>query len=214
MSRITPFEQVFGTFRDRFQRLREEMTATGKDPRDRDGFLLEREVAGMLQELRPEAGFGEATESVAALVHHAYLFWEAGERVNEVTRDELVQVVQESPDSQRRATEASSTYVQLPPLAIWALLEDGSVEPLDGWFQTTRGGELQVLAVLGLRPGRPGFTTLSARGPAPGFQRRDDGSARFAPLETKAGARAGIGAVTSEAELLELCWRIGAGAPE
>jgi hypothetical protein len=209
MSRAAPFPLVFGSARERFERLRQSLASEQKDPRDRDALLLSREAAELLHELRPEEGFGDATEAAAALLHHAYLFWASGEVVRTVPYDVLTRILARPPG--RRATEPPIPpycYVQLPALAIWGVLEDSPPEPLDGWFATRLGDRLHGLAVFGLRPGRVGFTTLEVSGTRPGLAMRHEPVPLFAPITTEQGVAAGIGAVTSEAELLELCWRI------
>ena len=207
MSRESPFALAFAPLRDRFERIR--ASFDDADPGDRDRFLLNREVAALLFELRPEGGYGEATEAMAALVHHGYLFWNAGENVRTVTAEELNSVVKpigprNHLPSYRPAVLPS--YVQLPSLAIWGMLEGGPPEPLDGWFRIRSGDLLTLLAVFGMRPGRAGFTTLEVRGEPMELDRREDGAPLFSPFES--GARTGLGTVTSEAELLELAWRI------
>lgn len=211
MSRESPFDLAFAPWREHFTRIRESLE--GSDPGDRDRFLLNREVAALLLELRPEDGYGDATEAMAALVHHGYRFWEAGELVQSVSPEQLARVV--DPFWARnllpsfRPTVLPS-YVQLPPLAIWGVLEGGAPEPLDGWFRSRVDPDLDLLAVLGMRPGRAGFTTLPLQGNRPGLDQRENATPLFAPLETEGGVRAGIGTVASRGELLELAWRIEA----
>lgn len=208
MSRESPFELAFAPLRDRFERIRE--SQGGADPGDRDRFLLNRDVAALLLELRPEEGYGDATEAMAALVHHGYMFWVAGEAAQSVAPDQLHSVIDpvwtgRSLPSDRPAVLPSS-YVQLPSLSIWGLLEGGQPEPLDGWFRFRTGNVLNLLAVFGMRPGRAGFTTLELRSEPLELDRREDGTPLFAPFES--AARTGLGTVTSEVELLELAWRV------
>jgi hypothetical protein len=207
MSREHPFQLAFGPLADRFGRIRESLDGT--DSGDRDRFLLNPEVAALLLELRPEEGYGAATEAMAALVHHGYLFWGAGERVLSVSPDQLARALEPSgvrprPDPAGRPP----CYVQLPSFAVWGILEGGAPEPLDGWFAARADSTLLALAVFGVRSGREGFTTLEVGGGYPGLERREDGAPLFTPLESESGTRTGMGAVASEAELLELAWRI------
>jgi hypothetical protein len=211
MSRESPFELAFAPWRDRFPRIRESLD--GEDPRDRDRFLLNREVAALLLELRPDEGYGEGTEAMAALIHHGYLFWESGEVVQTVQAEQLGRIIAPSWTRTLRPSGRPAvlpSYVQLPPFAVWGVLEAVPPEPLDGWFASRPDQTLQVLAVFGIRPGRAGFTTLEVAGKRPDLARRDDGAPLFAPLEFGSGLPAGPGTVTSEAELLELAWRIEA----
>ena len=39
---------------------------------------MNREVVGLIRELRPDEGMGEEIGQLAALVHHVFLFWAAG----------------------------------------------------------------------------------------------------------------------------------------
>ena len=209
MSRENPFELAFAPWRDRFERIRESLDGT--DPRDRDRFLLNREVTVLLLELRPEEGYGDATEAMAGLVHHGYLFWEAGEIIRPITREQLAQVVAPTESRDLRPSDRPTvrpSYVQLPPFAIWGVLEGEAPEPLDGWFRVRSGPTMNLLAVFGIRPGRAGFTTLELRGEPPALDRREGGTPLFAPLEAGTGARAGMGTVADGAELLELAWRV------
>ena len=116
-------------------------------------------------------------------------------------------------DSPRPVPEVRPAhYVQLPAFAVWGVLEAAPPEPLDGWFASRSDQTLHVLAVFGIRPGRAGFTTLEVAGRPPDLTRREDGSPLIAPLESGAGMPAGPATVASEAELLELAWRIEASA--
>ena len=78
MPRPTPFDLVFSqSAQDVFPDITAGSDQAGHEPRDRDRFLMLREVVTLLRELRPEEGLGEGIDQLAALVHHAYLFWEA-----------------------------------------------------------------------------------------------------------------------------------------
>lgn len=207
MSRENPFELAFGPWRERFERIRESLA--GADSADRDRFLLNREVAALLLELRPLEGYGDATEAMAGLVHHGYLFWVDGERVREIGPEDLNAVVGPTggPADGPKSGIGFARYLQLPPLAVWGLLDEGPPEPLDGWFAVRSGQTLSLLAVFGIRRGRAGFTTIELRGEPPALDHREDGTPLFAPLGSDLGARAGMPTVAGEAELLELGWR-------
>jgi hypothetical protein len=210
MSRSTPFELVFGGMRDRLDRLRDDLAAAGKDSTDRDVVLLEREAAELLRAIRPEEGFGEATDTFAALLHHAFSYREGREQVRVVAAAELGRVLLEPLEAGPVPGPPGSRYVQLPSLAIWAVLSEGPPEPIDGWFRIRRADHLDALAILGIRPGRAGFTALEVAGAPPGLRHRESTVPLFAPMQSEAGVPAGLAAVASEAELLELCWRVEA----
>jgi hypothetical protein len=223
-ARPTPFDAVFGgVAEERFPPLRAALAALGRDPRDRDGFLLVREVVELLRELRPDEGLGAAVEALAGFVHHAYLFWMDGARVDAVSEQALGAVLEDRrtggqadssgallgpPD---RLSAGPSSYVQLPPLRIWGTpLAGAPPEPLDGWFRSRHGDQLSVFAVFGLNPRRAGLTAVEAAGPRPGPLDREDGSPLFAP-RLEGGAAAGLHSVAGVEELLELAWRVEGG---
>ena len=221
MSRPTPFDLVFGDVAgDRFPSVREGVAAAGRDLTNRDEFLLVREVAELLREIRPDEGLGEAVEALVAFVHTAFLYWHHGERLVEVERDVLGQAIAVGTRSGASDPPNSPTsYMQLPPLVVWGVPIAGSPpEPLDGWFLSRPGGVLTLLAVFGLRPGREAMTTVEITGPRPpALLARVDGTPLFAPRVT-GGAAAQLYSVDGEEELLELACRleerrVGAGGP-
>ncbi len=86
---------------------------------------------------------------------------------------------------------------------MWAAPAAGAAhEPLDGLFVAADQRRVMVLAVLGFRPEREGFTTIEASVPIPvaAAPPRTDGSAPFSSV-LPAGERMGFFSVTSEAEL-------------
>src|SRR5580765_7484927 len=94
MPRPTPFDLVFGQLaQEVFPKIRLALDQAGHDPRDRDRFLMLREVLTLVRELRPEEGLGEGIDQLAALVHHAYLYWEAEKRVIELDAEHLTSLL-------------------------------------------------------------------------------------------------------------------------
>jgi hypothetical protein len=207
--RPTPFALVFAPIADeRFPAIRAAFGAAHQDPRDRDAFLLTREAVVLLRELRPEEGMGEGIDQLAALLHHAYLFWDAGELMRTLAPEELGDLLDHAPGSPGPEVPPAA-YVQLPERRVWARpVENEAFEPLDGWFAHLSPGdqELRALGVFGLHPDRMGFTVVEAVGPrTPGLV-RTDGSPLFAPTLPGAAA-AGLSSITGAEELRELAWR-------
>ncbi len=212
MERPTPFSLVFGGIApERFPSLEKAFALAGRDPRDRDAFLLVREVNDLMQELRPDEGFGEGVQALAALIHASYLFWLGGERVVTIEDAALTRLLATPPgDHVPREPEPVAKYVQLPSLRVWGIPVAGAnPEPLDGWFAIARSGALSVVAVFGLHPGRGGLTVAEVTGAAPQDLRRADGSPLFAPT-LEGGVAAGLASVQGEEELLDLAWRVEA----
>jgi len=198
---------------ERFPPIRAALGAAGRDPRDRDAFLLTREAATVVHDLRPDEGMGEGIDRLAALVHHAYLFWDAGAQLQTLDRPALDQLLAADPPPSP-LPPANAPYIQLPQRVIWARpLEDEAFEPLDGWFaHVAPEGLLRALAVFGLHPDRMGFTVVEAAGSRPVGLERPDGAPLFAPT-VAGGVLAGLRSILGAEELLELAWRAhGAGA--
>ena len=215
-SRPTPFDLVFRqSAAEVFPNIRIALEQAGHDPRDRDRFLMLREVVTLVRDLRPEEGLGEGIDQLAALIHHAYLYWVAEERVIELTAESLTALLSTTPRSEDLAEPAPAHYAQLPQHRMWAEVIPGHPpEPLDGCFvhSTPDGAALRVLGVFGIHPEREGFSVVEAAGPRPITLVRADGTELFAPTLT-GGKAAGLFSITGEEELLDLGWRTGTLAP-
>jgi hypothetical protein len=206
--RPTPFDLVFGpSAQEIFPKIRLALEETGHDPKDRDRFLMLRDVVTLVRDLRPEGGLGEGIDQLAALVHHAYLHWEAGEPVTEVTAAQLPSLLQAG--SGDRHETPSIHYAQMPQHRIWAEVIPGHPpEPLDGCFVHTTSDDsgLRVLGVFGMHPEREGFSVVEATGPRTSGLVRADGTELFSPTLT-GGKAAGLYSIAGEEELLDLGWR-------
>ena len=210
MPRPTPFDLVFAGFaQDRFPQLRTALESAHRDAADRDAFLIEREAVLLLHELRPEGGLGEGIDQLAALLHHVYLFWEAGLPTVVVGEDAVAGLLENAPPPATEPSEAPrSVYVELPERRVWAVVMEGEPpEPMEGCFVlTVSADEVRVLGVFGLRPERMGFSVVETAGARPGTLARLDGTPLFAPAMT-GGAAAGLHSLVGAEELLELGWR-------
>ena len=210
--RLTPFDLVFRpASQEVFPGIRSALSGGGHDPHDRDRFLMLREVITFLRELRPEQGLGEGIDQLAALLHHAYLYWDAGEPIVEVPL-QVVSPTARQPDN-HNADPAPAYYGVMPEHRIWAEVIPGlPSEPLDGCFiHTAPGGGLRVLGVFGIHRDREGFSVVEAAGPRPAGLVRVDGTRLFDPT-LPGGRAAGLFSISGAEELLELGWRIQLGA--
>ncbi len=189
---------------ERFEEIRTALASAGTDPWDRDAFLLAAPVGRVLRDLVPPEAPAEAVTSYGALLHALYLHRAEGRRVRGVEAARLREVLAAPPAVAPGA--AGATYVQLPERIVWAAPNPGAPhEPVDGCFVLASPGRVRVVAVLGARPERAGFTTVEAESglPLPPLPRRADGGAPFAPV-LPAGERMGLLSVVSPAELLWL----------
>jgi hypothetical protein len=213
MPRPTPFTLLFAPIAaERFPGLRAVLERERVDPRDRDAFLLAPDVVALVHELRPADGMGGEIGQLAALVHHAYLYWLAGAPLvaaeDAATAGWLAPV--RRPHAPRTPGHAppEAWYAQLPERRVWAqLAPDAPHEPLDGCFvHAAPDGALRVLGVFGLLSALEDFSVAEAAGPEPGALAREDGTPLFAPA-LPGGAAAGLHSIVGEEELLELGWR-------
>ncbi len=174
---------------------------------------MEREAILLLRELRPDEGLGERMDQLAALVHQAYLFWDAGQVTVDIPPEQLPELLGASPLSPEPGEFPSAYYARFPERRLWAeVLEGQPSEPLDGLFVSSAGeGELRVLGIFGLHPERMGFSVVEVAGKRPGSLAREDGTPLFAST-LPGGAAAELYSMTGGEELLELGWRTTAGA--
>ena len=207
--RPSPFDLVFRqSASEAFPSIRAAFTGAGHDPRDRDRFLMQREVVTVLRDLRPEKGLGEGIDQLAALLHHAYLFWDADEPTLDVTAEGLPTLLA-TPFVQDAAEPVAAYYAAMPERRVWAqVLPAHPPEPLDGCFAHLANDNvsLRVLGVFGIHPEREGFSVVEVVGPRPPLLARDGGSDLFSPTLT-GGKAAGLFSILGEEELLELGWR-------
>ncbi|HYF39980.1 MAG TPA: hypothetical protein VD930_09845 [Gemmatimonadales bacterium] len=207
--RPTPFDLVFEPIaQTTFPRIQSAISASGQNPQDRDAFLMQREVVALLRDLRPDEGLGEGIDQLAALVHHGYLFWNAGRRSLDLSADQLSELLRAVPEYAEEGPSPPPHYVQVPVRRLWAPVVPGEApEPLDGFFQYGEGPDLlRVLGVFGIHPERPGFSVVEVGGARPRRLARADRSPLFSPT-LAGGSAAGIYSLTGGEELLELGWR-------
>ncbi len=198
---------------ERFDEIRAALGEAQTDPLKRDAFLLNGAVGRLLRDLVPEDAPTEAVNSYGALLHMLYLGWDRGWPVQRPDRSALESALRgPTPDTLHPAPGYLS-YLQLPERLIWAEPEPGAAhEPVDGLF-VHAGEPARALALLGVRPGREGFTTieadlaLAAELPGP----RPDGSPAFACV-IPGGDRAGIFSVVDGRELAALALLAAAAA--
>ena len=209
--RLDPFTLVFGPMaEERFPALRASLEQSGRDPRDRDAFLLDRAVVELLRDLVPEEHDPAEIDDFVATLHHAYLFWLGGRHVVAIAPERAASLLATETHSAPPSLRPSA-YCQFPERLIWGqLTADGPHEPLDGIFLHPRGDALAALGVFGLHADRPGLSVAEVIGPRPAPLARVDGSPIFSPVLPGGGA-AGLHSLAGGEELLELAWRAGEG---
>lgn len=183
-NRAVPWTELVGAIgEERLAEVRTSLAERGTDGLDRDAFLLDPAAVNLLRDLVPEGAPVEAVIAWAALLHMMYVAWARDWPVASVSADAL-RAALERPSGLAPRTPPAVCYVQLPERLVWAEPEPGAPhEPMDGIFLVA-GQRLRAVAVLGLRSGRDGFTTmesdLALPAAAPGT--REGGSVPFASL--------------------------------
>jgi len=217
--RATPFALAFSEIEPRFPAIADALQQDGAAVADRDRFALLEPVGRLLKEIVPEGAGADALEVHVLLLHHAYQFWAAKQPVYEISDQALRRAALEPRITTKLPHPAQ--YLQLPELRVWGSPNEGSPpEPLDGMFVSEAAsgdGAIDVLAIFGMRPDRPGFSAVGLEGradpedPTAGeieiAAARDDGSAPFAP-RLAGGTAAGLYSVANAGELLLLTCRL------
>ncbi len=216
MPRPTPFDLVFSRAAETvFPAIRTALERVGQDPADRDAFLMVPDVVALLHELRPEEGLGEGMDQLVALVHHAYLLWDAGLLTLPLSAERTAALLDRPPATSVETDRAPRAYyAQLADRQVWArVVDELPAEPMDGCFVHAAGDDLRVLGIFGLRSEREGFSAVETAGPRPHALERPDGTPLFSPV-LAGGAAAGLYSLVGGEELLELGWRTRALASD
>ncbi len=211
MTRIDPFDFAFAPLAaERFPLVREEAQLTRKHPDDRTQFAMLSSVQKILSDVEePEVVQNDAAAGEAYLtaVYVAYRFWEAGKPVFSVSTEDIEEVAFEVTPETFAEIPGGACYLQLPERSFWAQVDpEAPHEPLDGLFVTTGPrGEVTVMAVLGLRTDRPGFSEVTVVAQPSDFaaaqlEARDP---PFAPV-IEGGEEAGLRSIVTEGEVLHL----------
>lgn len=201
-----PFDLVFGDLAaERFPAIDEAIGAATT----LDAFLMATPAVQLLHDLRPDEGLGEAVDDFVAFVHAAWRFWADGQSTRRFDVD-ATRALCAGTAGVIRIPAPTAHYIQVAPRLVWGQLADGeSWQPLDGWFVVPTPGAMRVVACFGLHAARPGLSVVAAEAEMRGGGGplvRGDGTPPFAPL-MEGGDQAGLHAVATVEELLELAWR-------
>jgi hypothetical protein len=211
MSRPTPFDLLFAHHADVLADVTVAAAAAGRDPRDRTDFAAVPDVQRLLSDFEsPDvvAAHPEAAAEYLLLLHAAYRFNAAGRRVVTPGPPALERWAGRLPPATAPDVPGGACYLQLPEQRWWVQrAPDAPHEPMDGVFLTLapRNDEIALLAILGLRAERGGFTQVSVQARPADFaaartMRRDP---PFAPL-MEGGTAARFRSIATAAELLTL----------
>jgi hypothetical protein len=207
VSRLHPFDLVFGEMApERFGQIRAAIT---NERRSRLEFEQLDAVQRLLADLAPHDVPNRAAvaEELGALLFAAYYYWDGGQRTCGVSLEQLDAALPQVPDGPAEVP-GGACYVALPERRFWAqVAPEAPHEPIDGFFIVAgeHGRELTIVAVLGLRPERGGFSQVTITAPLADMTRaaRVQRHPPFAPIMA-GGDRAGFRSVVTEGELLHL----------
>jgi hypothetical protein len=182
--RTDPYHLVFGSqsLDDAlFPPIAGEAEARGAPLDDPERFLFLTSVGRLLQAIAGDPaeggpGSGEALRQHGRLLYHAFHFWRTGKKVLELEEADVRRILdsdvvaRDAPADSALPVAAPAGYARFPRNLIWAAADEGlQPEPADGFFWVHRQpedapAELHLLAPLGVRPDRPGFTVVTATG--------------------------------------------------
>lgn len=211
MNRLHPFEHAFAELAEQhFAALEAELRETELSAADPVTFSQLPRVSTILSEMSGSVtgDHPEIAEAYLTLLWAAYQFWKTGKDTRSIEAESLDRTLASAATITLTSLPTTACYLMFPQHRVWAqIAEEQPHEPLDGIFYVPSGdGQLiTLLAVLGLRADRPGFSQISVTSPGSEVLRtHPDALARgFAPTMT-GGDQAAFRSVTSEVELVEL----------
>lgn len=168
-ARITPYELAFPDLayaEERLVAVEEEARARDEEEAlaDPGRFVMLAEAGRTLQEIRGREEDPALIQQYGVLLYHAYHFWKSGRPVYLLGTHAARYLVEAGPEPGEWSPSVPrpGAYVQLPRHLFWArTLEEGPVEPLDGFFWSLpEEGDLSVLVALGIRSDRPGLSVV------------------------------------------------------
>ncbi len=168
--RRTPYEAVFAADRLgelEFPAVVEEAARRAVRLTRRDEFAGLERVGSLLRRLVPDEAEPAALDLYLEIVYHCFHFWRRGCRVY-ACEEALARSLVEAPPAlagRPPPVPHPSFYLELPANLFWVEVEEGRPpEPAEGLFVEHEPGrspaDAQLLLVLGMRAGRPGFSAV------------------------------------------------------
>jgi hypothetical protein len=158
--RSHPFDLVFaGELEAKLAAIGEEAAERDVDTTNADRLGMLLSTGELLRELLPDDAPADAIQQIARLVFHCFHFHASGRQTFEIDEAVLRELLGTGfvAGPGHVAPPAPAGYVMLPRNRVWSrITEDAHAEALDGFFFV---GD-DILFVLGLMPGRPGFSIM------------------------------------------------------
>lgn len=200
---------VAGIGEPHLQDIRTSIESGKVDDLDRDAFLLNGATGAVLRDLMPEEAPAESINAYGALLHMLYAAWVRDWPTIRITEPVLRAAISGEYPLSHSPTLPLVAYIQLPERLVWGEPVPGDAhEPLDGVFVIATSEKVHVLAILGFRLERDGFSTMEGAIalPSPSASARDSGAHAFAAA-MPGGSEAGLISVVDEVELATLVMR-------
>jgi hypothetical protein len=147
-------------------------------------------VGELMKSLLPEDSSRTAYEQFRAIVWHCWHFWNSGKQTFAVDGEGFL-----SHADFADFADVKGRYYQLPRNLIFAQMEEGAPEAIDGLFIVHD----RVLFVLGIVNNRPGFSVIEAIA-------EDDGQANFENILP--GGEGRLHGVRNQSDLNSLALRV------
>jgi len=170
--RPTPYDLAFADTEfdtGGFDRITAELSASGS-LHDPARFMMSQTVSGMLRDFLAESP-GASVPAFGPLLYHAWEFRLFGKKVLRLDEPTLRDILHmpEAIGAWNIMPPSQAGYLQLPRNLVWSRIDPAAqAEPVDGIFWAMPAGrqELDALVILGMVPGRPGFSTIRVSGTA------------------------------------------------
>jgi hypothetical protein len=208
-----PYDLVFtGDLEAQLDEIKSEASERGVDVSDPDRLVMLVSAGDVLKSLLPDDASLTAIQQVGRLLFYSFHFRAAGKATYEIPETVLRELLSNAliGGAHEIRPPGAAGYVALPRNRVWSrITEDSHAEAIDGFFFA---GD-DVLYVLGLMRGRPGFSIMEVQSTQiPGgttsvaeLKAREEG-ADFANV-LPGGELQGHFAITNNVEALKLAAR-------
>ena len=163
-ARLTPYEIAFqdpDAVDALIVDIEREAEGRGADPSNPQAFITMGSVGAFVRELQGPDALPEAIHQYGTLVFHAVHFRTADCPLYQLDIHAARYLVEGVPDGDPTPPTPAG-YLQQPHHLYWTVGNDADpAESIDGMFWMISGaGSIHVLLIKGLRPDRPGFSTI------------------------------------------------------
>jgi hypothetical protein len=216
--RTLPYDLAFTAEFERvhFPAMQAEAARLGVDTGDPER-LLQMPTAGIVLRTALVQNEVPEVEQFGPLLFHAYQYWRSGKIVYDLDEEAMRHLLGEDLMLGRWSLVAPSPagYLRVPRNILWAKIqEDATPEAVDGLFWSLAGHRLDALLVLGMVPGRPGFSVAQVTGDV-----RDEPDGHWGNLRARevqpdfanvlpGGELQGLHAIETVGEVLKLVARV------